>query len=75
MESNLGALHAAWCYTFWVSAYLAVNAFIHIQQLHLEGRNHVQLSAGKQSLFPFKKPSEAGTLAVLVHLVPWVQTP
>lgn len=59
----------------WVSTYLAVNAFIHIQQLHLEGGNHAQLSAGKQSFFPFKKPSEASKLAVLVHLVPWVQHP
>lgn len=57
----------------WVSTYLAVNAFIHIQQLHLEGGSHAQVSAGKQSLFLFKKPSKTGKLAVLVHLVPWAR--
>lgn len=57
----------------WVSAYLAVNAFIHVQQLHLEGGSHAQVSAGKQSLFLFKKPSKAGKLAVLIHLAPWLR--
>lgn len=56
----------------WVSTYLAVNAFIHIKQLHLEGGSHAQVSAGKQSLFLFKKPSKTGKLAVLLHLAPWV---
>lgn len=57
----------------WVSTYLAVNAFIHIQQLHLEGGSHAQISAGKQSLFLFQKPSKTGKLAVLIHLTPWVR--
>lgn len=30
---------------------------------------------GSRVFFPFKKPSEASKLAVLVHLVPWVQHP
>lgn len=57
----------------WISTYLAVSAFIHIQQLHLEGGSDAQVSAEKQNLFPFKKTSKTGKLAVLVHLAPWVQ--
>lgn len=53
---------------YWVSTYLAANAFIHIQQLHLEGGSKAQVSANKQSLFTFKHPSKTGKLAVLVHL-------
>lgn len=56
----------------WVSTYLAANAFIHIQQLHLEGGSKAQVSAGKQSLFTFKNSSKTGKLAVLVHLAAMV---
>lgn len=57
----------------WISMYLAVSAFIHIQQLHLEGGSNAQISVEKPSPFPFKKTSKAGKLAVLIHLAPWVQ--
>lgn len=73
VESNLGVLHAAWCYTF-LDIYLSGCQCFHSHPAATPGRRkQAQVSAGKLSLFPFKKPSKTGKLAVLVHLAPWVQ--
>lgn len=74
VESNLGALHAAWCYTF-LGIYMSGCQCFHSHPAATPGRwkRCSNLCWEAEKLFSLKRTSKRRKLAVLVHLAAWVR--